>query len=172
MRRQTNLRIALLLGALALLSLLGNRSSFAQNGPAATSTLRPVSDNEVNRVSRGLYCPVCQNVPLEVCETAACERWRAQVRDLLAQGFTEPQVRQYFVERFGAQTVGTPTDPLTQVLTLVLPLALIVLIGGLVLFNLVLWRRRRPSITAVPAVPAVQGDDYRAQLEAEIKEQD
>ena len=113
----------------------------AQGGP--TPTLRPVSDDEVNRIAKGLYCPICQNVPLEVCETAACARWREQVRDLIAQGYNESQIRQYFIEHFGPQTVGTPTNPVAQFLTVVLPFLLIGAMGVLIAVNLLMWRRRR-----------------------------
>jgi cytochrome c-type biogenesis protein CcmH len=151
-------------------------------GPVAaqgTPTPRPVSDNDVNRVARNLYCPVCQNVPLEVCETQACVRWREQIRDLLSQGYTDEQVRQYFIERFGAKTVGAPTDTVSQLLTIALPFALIGLIGVVVVFNLVRWRRSR---YAEPHSENVQPEninggqappgDYRARLEAEIRKRD
>src|SRR5260221_3230838 len=36
----------------------------------------PVTDNDVNRVARQLYCPVCENIPLDVCPTQACAQWR------------------------------------------------------------------------------------------------
>jgi cytochrome c-type biogenesis protein CcmH len=144
----------------------------AQGG---TPTPRPVSDNEVNRVSRNLYCPVCQNVPLEVCETEACARWREQVRDLLSQGYSEEQVRQYFVERFGASTVGAPTDPVSQLLTIGLPFALIGLIGVFIAFNLVRWRQSHSSERVEPQSVAggdAPSGDYRARLEAEIRKRD
>ena len=32
----------------------------------------PVTDDEVNEVARDLYCPVCENTPLDVCPTQAC----------------------------------------------------------------------------------------------------
>lgn len=144
-----------------------------------TPTLRPVTDDEVNRVARNLYCPVCQNVPLEVCETAACADWREQVRSLLAQGYTEEQVRQYFVNRFGTKTVGMPQDAVSQLLTILLPFSVIAVIGIVIGVNLVIWRRNRlnsqtsgePSAD-VNEVGAVPEDDYRARLEAELKERE
>lgn len=137
-------------------------------------TPRPVSDNEVNQVSRNLYCPVCQNIPLEVCETAACARWREQVRDLLAQGYTEAQVRQYFIERFGIRTVGAPSDPVSQFLTIALPFGLIGLIGVVIAISLVRWRRRKTKQALESLVNESSGaaDDYRARLEEEIRKRD
>jgi cytochrome c-type biogenesis protein CcmH len=142
-----------------------------------TPTPRPVTDNDVNRVARNLYCPVCQNVPLEVCETQACVRWREQIRDLLSQGYTDEQVRQYFIERFGAKTVGAPTDTISQLLTIALPFALIGLVGVVVVFNLVRWRRSRRTEGENVQPESTNGGqappgDYRARLEAEIRKRD
>lgn len=150
-------------------------SVFAQS---ITPTPQPVSADRVNAVSRNLYCPVCTNTPLEVCPTTACASWREQVRTLLASGQTEDQVRQYFIDHFGMRTVGTPVDPLTQVLTIVLPLSLIVLIGTLLAWQAL---RRRATLAAdsmTPIVPITdapndhgsEADRYRARLESELEE--
>ncbi len=165
-------RIALLTAALLLLwiALLGGMAVGAQDG-SPTPTRRAVSDDEVNRVARNLYCPVCQNVPLDVCPTDACARWREQVRDLLAQGYTDAQVAQYFVEHFGAKTVGTPTDPTAQFLTVTLPLLLIGLIGAAIALTLLRWRRPSRLQAQPPGAGASTEppDDYRAQLEDELR---
>jgi len=34
------------------------------------------SDDEVNAIARQLFCPICQNIPLDVCPTQACADWR------------------------------------------------------------------------------------------------
>ncbi|MCC7448123.1 MAG: cytochrome c-type biogenesis protein CcmH [Anaerolineae bacterium] len=167
---------------LALLFAAGIAPRGVITAQSPTPTLRPVSDNEVNRVAKNLYCPVCQNVPLEVCETEACARWREQVRDLLAQGYTEEQVRQYFIERFGTKTVGTPVDTVSRLLNIALPFALIGLIGVVIAFNLVRWRSNRRPVeaddTSIPTnavdidIDSPPLDDYRARLEEEIRKRE
>src|SRR5262245_54099216 len=122
-----------------ILLLVSSAGGFVRAQGNVTPTLRPVTDDEVNRVARNLYCPVCQNVPLEVCETAACADWREQVRTLLAQGYTEDQVRQYFINRFGTKTVGMPQDTVSQLLTILLPFGVIAVIGIVIGVNLVIW---------------------------------
>src|SRR3989337_2788066 len=59
------------------------------------------SDDQVNAIAKQLYCPVCPNTPLDVCETKACEDWRAQIRAQLSQGWDEQQVIDYFVAQYG-----------------------------------------------------------------------
>ncbi|MFN2293577.1 MAG: cytochrome c-type biogenesis protein CcmH, partial [Candidatus Promineifilaceae bacterium] len=41
---------------------------------------RTVTDDEVNEVARDVYCPVCENTPLDVCQTQACADWRELIR--------------------------------------------------------------------------------------------
>ena len=70
--------------ALVLLISLIPISAFAQgSGP---------SDDDVNEVARQLYCPVCENIPLDTCGTAACEQWRGIIRDKLAEGWTADEI--------------------------------------------------------------------------------
>ncbi len=131
----------------------------------------PASDDAVNAVSRNLYCPVCQNVPLEVCPTLACSRWREQVRELLTQGNTEEQVRKYFIDHFGMRTVGAPTDPFSQILTVGLPLGLIGIVGALVVIGVLRRKRTAPQTSGIGYTEeAVLPDDYRARLESELEE--
>jgi cytochrome c-type biogenesis protein CcmH len=144
----------------------------------ATPTPRPVTMAEVNAASQNLYCPVCENLPLAVCYTDACEDWKQQVRDLLAQGYSNEQIEQYFVERFGQKTVGTPTTPIAQLLTVGLPVALIALIGVLIVVNLLQWRRRKlmagessaDAIAHTTSAAPADDDDYRRRLEAELRD--
>jgi cytochrome c-type biogenesis protein CcmH/NrfF len=44
------------------------------------------TDDEVNAIAKQLYCPVCENIPLDVCPTQACAQWRDLIREKLARG--------------------------------------------------------------------------------------
>ncbi len=145
----------------------------AQGGGQGTTPVREVTADEVNRVSRKLYCPVCENIPLDVCGTAACARWRAQVRTLLEQGKTEDEVINYFVEQFGQRVVGTPQDPTLNFLSWAVPLASVVIGVVVAGYALVRWRRlsvpERPSAADDAADLAGVDDDYRKRLERELR---
>jgi cytochrome c-type biogenesis protein CcmH len=139
------------------------------------ATLRPVTQTDVNAASQNLYCPVCENLPLAVCFTDACEDWKQEVRDLLAQGYTIQQIEAYFIERFGQKTVGTPSTPQATFLTIVLPAALIGLIGVVIGVNLLRWRSQQRMTHAAevdddPSDP--DADAYRARVEAALKARD
>jgi cytochrome c-type biogenesis protein CcmH len=107
------------------------------------------SDDDVNRVAKQLYCPVCPNTPLDVCETKACQDWRAQIKDQLAAGWTDEQVIQYFVAQYGERVLAEPRRSGFTSFVWLLPV-LSVIIGLTVVAQILrTWKGRR----AVPASP-------------------
>ena len=76
---------------------------------SAVSATQPTpSDDEVNAIARQLFCPICQNTPLDVCPTQACHDWRELIRQMLAEGKTPDQIKQYFVDHYGARVLSEP----------------------------------------------------------------
>ena len=65
----------LLVGTLIALSLAFLASPAPAQGPTPT-------DDEVNRIAKQLYCPVCESTPLDVCPTEACRQWRDLIRTM------------------------------------------------------------------------------------------
>ena len=66
------------------------------------------TDDEVNEIAKKLYCPVCENIPLDACGTTACEQWRGIIREKLKEGWTEEQIRSYFVDQYGDRVLAEP----------------------------------------------------------------
>ncbi len=112
----------------------------AQDAPAG------VTADDVNAIAKKLYCPVCENIPLDTCGTAACDDWRNEIRLQLESGMSEPDVIADFVRRFGDRVVGTPQDPALAVLSLATPWLVIgaALIGGMLF--LVRHRRKQADL--------------------------
>lgn len=136
-----------------------------------------VTDDEVNAVAKQLYCPVCENIPLDACGTAACVQWREEIRTQLSSGLTEQQVIDDFVSRFGERVVGTPQDPALRALSLVTPwiFAAIVLLAGI--YIVLRWQARRQT-EAGSTEALIMADehfdtaeqDYRLRVERDLKE--
>lgn len=139
--------------------------------PAAAQGSNPPTDDEVNAVAKQLYCPVCENVPLDVCPTQACAQWRDLIRLKLSQGESEEQIKQYFVENYGARVLNEPPRTGLNWLAYIVP-PLIILAGAVFLFRA--FQRMKKPIVAAPAqghgvdAPA---DEYVARLEAEVRKQ-
>src|SRR4030065_81675 len=108
---------------------------FTVIAPRAVSAQQPTpSDDQVNEIAKQLYCPVCENIPLDVCPTTACAQWRELIRQKLPDGWTEHQIKDYFVEQYGARVLGTPPPKgINWLVYLVPPVA--ILAGGVVLYH-------------------------------------
>ena len=158
-------KLILLLIALVA-SLLVVKVAYAQGGTPYTPT-----DDDVLRVAKNLYCPVCPNTPLDVCETKACEDWRAQIRDQLSEGWTDQQIIDYFVAQFGERVLAEPQRKGFTSLVWFLPL-IVVLVGlGIVYEILRNWRKQKPAPVAVVSTPAIP-DELLRKIEREIREMD
>lgn len=102
---------------------------------AVVSAQEPTpSDDEVNAIAKQLYCPVCENTPLDVCPTEACRQWRELIRQQLAEGKTEAEIKQYFVNNYGARVLSEPPRKGFNWLVYIIPPVLI-LAGAFVLFR-------------------------------------
>jgi cytochrome c-type biogenesis protein CcmH len=135
----------------------------AQDGGAVTA-------DEVNTIAKKMYCPVCENIPLDVCGTAACAQWRDEIRIQLEQGYTEQEIINDFVGRYGDRVVGTPQDPTLRALSLVTPWVIGALVVALAGFSLLRWWRGRGTQAALaPAGAPVSDDDYRTRLEHDLQ---
>jgi cytochrome c-type biogenesis protein CcmH len=126
-----------------------------------------VTDDQVNAIAKQLYCPVCENIPLDVCGTQACAQWRELIREKLGQGWTESQIKQYFVDQYGARVLGTPpAQGLNWLVYVIPPLAII---AGIVILFFVLRAFRRNAPSTVPVAPQVPpSDEYIARMEEEL----
>jgi len=129
------------------------------------------SDDQVNEIAADLYCPVCPNTPLDVCETLACSEWREQIREQLAAGMSNSEIADYFVEQYGERVLAKPR---TSGFTLVLWILPLVGVGlGLVALGAVLRGWRRDPDAAPPAAPltALQEDAVSAKMRERIEEE-
>jgi cytochrome c-type biogenesis protein CcmH len=128
------------------------------------------SDDEVNAIAKQLYCPVCENIPLDVCPTQACEQWRGTIREKLALGWDEDQIKEYFVAQYGDRVLATPPARGLNWLVYVLP-PLVILAGAVVLFRL--FRSWSTKIDVEEPTPELEHDlshdPYVAQLEEELR---
>jgi cytochrome c-type biogenesis protein CcmH len=127
----------------------------------------PVTDDQVNEVARQLYCPVCENIPLEVCSTTACAQWRDLIREKLGQGWTADQIKEYFVTQYGDRVLAQPPKRGLNWLIYVVPP--IVILVALVL--LVRSMRKMHTSSSVPPVSASpSADEYLTRVEEELRQ--
>ena len=122
------------------------------------------SDDQINAIAKNLYCPVCENVPLDVCPTQACVLWRAQIGDLLSEGYSEQEIYDYFVAQYGDSVLASPPRRGLNWLIYVLPPAAL-LVGLYYLAQR--WGQWRNA--PVAARPQSRDDDYLRRVEEELE---
>lgn len=131
---------------------------------AQQSTPQP---DDVNRVAHQLYCPVCENTPLDVCPTQACAQWRGLIRDKLAAGWTDEQIKQYFAQQYGERVLAQPQMPLVYIVP---PILLLVGLGLLLMAFRAMRRQPAKGATAPQSTPTDAGQDvYLSRVEEELK---
>lgn len=146
-----------LLTAVLLLGLVFGTAS-AQDEP---------TDDEVNQVAKGMYCPVCENVPLDVCPTQACKQWRDTIREKLSLGWSQAEIEQYFVSQYGDRVLATP--PATGLNWLVYLLPPVVFVVGAVVLAGAVRSWRKPQAPVVDEPEASPADPYLERVEEELR---
>ena len=147
-------------------------SSLAQSPDAAqfvgSPKGRPLTgaqlEGQTNRISALLRCPVCQGLSVADSPAEMAINMKGQVRELLARGYTEEQILQYFELSYGQFVLLKPKFQGVNVLVWVLP-GVALLIGLLI----VVAKLRRLSAApekAPPAPPVVEQaeDPYLARV--------
>lgn len=100
------------------------------------------TDDEVNKIAKQLYCPVCESTPLDVCPTEACRQWREVIRSMLSEGKSEAEIKQHFVEQYGVRVLNEPPNRWVSYLV---P-GIVILLGAFMLLRgFQTWKR--PIIT-------------------------
>ena len=126
------------------------------------------SDDDVNAVAKELYCPVCENIPLDVCETKACEQWRELIREKLAEGWSEEQIKDYFVLQYGDRVLAEPPRRGFNWLVYILPV--IFFIGGVIILVSTLHKSTRKQVLPESVQNSAIGEDdlYLKKVEEEL----
>ncbi|NPV56280.1 MAG: cytochrome c-type biogenesis protein CcmH [Anaerolineae bacterium] len=154
---------------LILFLLMLGASLLAAPPARAQAPVPTPSDDAVNTIAKEMYCPVCENIPLDVCPTQACKQWRELIRTKLAEGWDEQQIKEYMAIQYGDQVLAEP--PRRGLHWLVYLLPPVFLLAGVLILWRVFSRMRPPVATTTP--PPMQDDlddAYLARLEAELRQ--
>ena len=154
---------------------------FAAVPVQAQGPVESVTDDEVNNVARDLFCPICENTPLDVCETQACADWRLVIREKLAEGQSPEEIKTYFADQYGVRALAEP--PAEGVTLLVWLVPLIAIPSAIILFGMYLRNIRRSAEGATQQAAAASQitpsedadadaelDPYTARIERELRE--
>jgi len=127
--------------------------------PVAALGQSPDLDKRVSALAEELRCLVCQNQTLADSHAPLAIDLRNQIREQLAGGASEREVREYMVARYGDFVLYRPPLKMTTVALWLGPFALV--IAGLALLVRRLRRPRPPE----PALSAAERERAAKLLE-------
>lgn len=124
-------------------------------------------DVQVREIAKTLRCTVCQTENIWESGAPLAKQMRDAIRERLKQGQTEPEIRAYFLSRYGDYILMEPPKHGVNWLLWVAPF-LLLLVGGLFLYKEVkLWVKDTPTPPSQPAPPL--DEQARKRLERELE---
>ena len=136
---------------------------------AGSALLDPPREARVQALGKQLRCPMCQGLSIADSGSSAARAQMDKVRELVAAGKTDQQIRDYFTSRYGEWALLEPPASGMNLLVWLLPLALLVG-GGLAIARTM--RRPASAATAPEARPEQQppaDDPYLEAVRAELR---
>ena len=121
--------------------------SFSARAAEATPLAEdPVVEQRLVNIAEELRCLVCQNESLAGSRADLAQDLRREIRELIRQGKSDQQIRDYLVNRYGDFVLyRPPVKPTTWLLWGGPFVLLIAAIAGLLVFV----RKRRPTAAAL-----------------------
>jgi cytochrome c-type biogenesis protein CcmH len=157
---------------------IGRAQDFDLEGPPATAAEiergigappfgePPASEELVTErtmaLAHQLRCPVCQGLSVADSSSEAALGMKARIRELVALGYTDAQIHDYFVDRYSTWILLAPPNRMLW--------ALPVGVGALALGVLGWWLASRRPPSSPPRSPEHPDDPYRQRILREIGE--
>lgn len=129
-------------------------------------TLTPEQEARARVLEGELRCPVCRSQSIRQSRSFMADDMRRRVRALIAEGKSDDEIKQYFVDRYSTWVLLTPPRRGFNLAAYLLP-AVVVLVGavGLVVASR-RWKRAASGEATKPPLPSPQ----LARLERELEE--
>jgi len=153
------------LSAIALLLLVSTLAASAQTdaplkvpdaqnfvgGPKGTPLTGATLDRRTHEVSALLRCPVCQGMSIADSPSEMAVNMKEQVRELLARGYTEEQILQYFELSYGQFVLLRPKFQGVTSMVWILPVLALLIGAAIVVFKFRKLEKAPKAVTATVA---------------------
>ena len=133
----------------------------------------PPVEQRAQALNQSIMCPVCPGESIDQSQVALAVQMRGVVDEKLAEGWSDEQVREFFVERYGPSVLLEPPTEGVSLLAWLLPP--IGVAAGVVVFVFVVRRmRRKPEESPIEDADDTMSDDelqpYYDRIEASVSE--
>ena len=125
----------------------------------------PDLEQRAQAINRDLMCPVCPGESIDQSQNPVAVQMRGIVMDRLRDGWTDEQIKDYFVERYESRVLMEPPRSGPNLLAwLVPPAAVAVALAALALAHWSMRTRRTPE--EAPGLTDTEREGYFARIEA------
>ena len=92
-------------------------------------------DNRAADLNKTIMCPVCPSETIDQSQNILAVQMRSIVEEKVEQGGSDDQIKNFFIERYGASVVSTPPKSGVDLIAWIVPPAVLVItIIGLYIF--------------------------------------
>ena len=132
----------------------------------------PVLEARAQEINKTVMCPVCPGESIDQSQHPRATAMRAVVDEKLAEGSSNDEIRQYFVDRYGPSVLlEPPREGLNWLVWIVPPVG--VLAAAIALYLVLRMAVRTPpgsdaSATGVAVLTDTERDDYFLRIEAAL----
>ena len=140
----------------------------------AQSDVPPI-EQRAQALNRSIMCPVCPGESIDQSQVALAVQMRDIVNEKLAEGWTDEQVREFFVERYGPSVLlEPPTEGVSLLAWLVPPIGVVAAVVAFI--AVVRHMRQRPEESHIDDGNDEMPDDelqpYYERIEASVSDGD
>ena len=129
----------------------------------------PDLERRAQQINKSVMCPVCPGESIDQSQHPLAVQMRAAVDEKLGEGWSDGQVREFFVERYGpAVLLEPPAEGVHLMAWIVPPLGTALALAALYVV-VRLMTRRGPGPVAANGMTAAERDEYVARIEAALE---
>jgi cytochrome c-type biogenesis protein CcmH len=134
----------------------------------ASSAVAVMSRTTLPLIERQVMCVTCK-IPLNVAESPQANRERVLIRELIAEGKTEAQVKDALVSQYGPAVLALPNAKGFDLAAYLVPAAVVIALAALLALLLPSWRRHaRAQANGQASSPELSAADS-ARLDADLE---
>lgn len=128
--------------------------------------LTPEQESRARSLESEFKCPVCRSQSIRQSRSFMAEDMKRRIRELIAQGRSDDEVREYFIARYGEWILLTPPKRGFSLVAYVLPFLAVLAGAAMLVFAARRWRRGDSSRITPEPPPA----PYLERLDKELEE--
>jgi cytochrome c-type biogenesis protein CcmH len=125
-------------------------------------------EQRAHQLSGQLMCPVCDAQTIDGSSAQIAVDMRMKVRELLDEGNTNAEVKDYFVLRYGEEILAAPEGSGFSLLAWIVPV--VIVFGGVGIALVTIRNMRKSRVRLQPVTERQQADlsDYLAQVDRDL----